>query len=69
MTADERLEICKKCPLWEVTTYGVVCNGNLYINEEQKTSFIPKEGYVKGCNCKLAYKTKNPNAHCIIKLW
>lgn len=69
MTADERLKICESCPLWEVTDYGPVCSKKKYINSEQKTSYLPKKGYVKGCGCKLFYKTKNPNEHCIIGLW
>lgn len=67
--SEKRLAICKQCPLYKEGEYGPTCNKNLYINKEQKTSWLPKSGYVKGCGCKLNFKTKNPNAHCIIKLW
>jgi hypothetical protein len=69
MTADERLKICENCPLWEVTDYGPVCSKKKYINSEQKTSLLKKDGYVKGCGCKLLFKTKNPKEHCIVGLW
>ena len=63
---DKRLEICKACPLYKDTAFGTVCNPKLYINEEGETSYIPKEGYKKGCNCILRRKAANPGNHCII---
>ena len=63
---DKRLEICKACPLYKDTAFGGVCNPKLYINEEGETSYIPKEGYKKGCNCILRRKAANPGNHCII---
>ena len=63
---DKRLEICKACPLYKETAFGAVCNSKLYINEEGETSYIPKEGYKKGCNCILRRKAANPGNHCII---
>lgn len=70
MTPEERLNICKKCPLWTETEYGPICNSNLYISKDgKKTSHFPKLGYVQGCNCKLNYKVLNPLNHCVINLW
>ena len=66
---DKRLEICKACPLYKETAFGAVCNHKLYINEEGETSYIPKEGYKKGCNCILRRKASNPGNHCIIGKW
>ncbi len=66
--SEKRLEICKKCPLWSETSTGPVCNNGKFINKNGEWSYFPKSGYVKGCGCKLNYKTKNPNAHCIIGL-
>ena len=66
---DKRLEICKACPLYKETVFGAVCNSKLYINEEGETSYIPKEGYKKGCNCILRRKAANPGNHCIIGKW
>ena len=69
MTAEERMEICRNCPLYEITSSGPRCNPAKYINSEGKTSWLPKKGYVKGCNCLLTHKTQNPNAHCVAGLW
>ena len=66
---DKRLEICKACPLYKDTVFGAVCNPKLYINKEGETSYIPKEGYKKGCNCILRRKAANPGNHCIIGKW
>lgn len=65
----QRLEICKACPLWEETSYGPICSNRKWINKEGKVSYLPKKDYVKGCGCKLLFKTKNSNLHCIVNLW
>lgn len=61
---NERLEICCKCPLYEESVYGPRCNPHLYIGPNDEISFSEKDGFVKGCNCILKYKTKNLNNHC-----
>ena len=66
---ESRLEICKQCPLYETMSYGARCNPSKYINKEGETSWIPKPGYVKGCNCILKRKAANPDNHCIINKW
>ena len=66
---DKRLEICKACPLYKETAFGAVCNPKLYINKAGETSYTPKEGYKKGCNCILRRKASNPGNHCIIGKW
>lgn len=69
---ESRIEICKKCPLYKLEyKKGPVCNNALYINisDKKTTSILPKKGYIKGCGCKLQYKAKNSNLHCIIGLW
>ena len=63
---DKRLEICKACHLYKETAFGPVYNPKHHINEEGETSYIPKEGYKKGCNCILRRKAANPGNHCII---
>lgn len=70
MTIEElskkRLAICRQCPLYKEDSWGPVCNPKRYLNPETgEVSFFPKEGYVKGCNCRLGQKTKNPSNHCI----
>ena len=66
---DKRLEVCKVCPLYKETAFGAVCNPKLYIKKAGETSYIPKEGNKKGCNCILRRKAANPGNHCIIGKW
>lgn len=67
----ERLEICKKCPLYkEDPTRGPICDSNKYISPDgTKWSWFKKDGYVRGCSCGLKNKTKNYRNHCIISKW
>lgn len=67
---NERIKICRACPLLKIDSiFGEVCNGSLYINKDNKTSKIPKDGYVKGCGCVMASKTRVDQAHCVINKW
>lgn len=65
---EERMSICKKCPLYKETPMGPICNPRLYINEMDKKSVSdrPKIGYKRGCGCRLTAKTRLPNGKCII---
>ena len=47
-----------------------------YINRRQRIcnscpihSKKPKEGFIKGCGCRLDWKIKNINSKCIAGLW
>ena len=67
---EKRLEICKKCPLYKEDEFGSVCDSGKYISRDGTDwSYLPKKGYVKGCNCRLEHKAKHPSNHCIIQLW
>lgn len=67
----ERLEICKQCPIYkEDPLRGPTCDSNKFISPDgTKWSYLKKDGYVRGCSCRLASKTRNPNNHCIISKW
>lgn len=70
----ERMEICKKCPLYkEDSFYGVICNNAKYIkiNEDgsESTSYFPRSGYTRGCGCNLHKSVANPKKHCIVNKW
>lgn len=69
MSPEERLKICKACPLWKMTSWGGVCDGDKYINAVGDVSYFPRDGYVQGCNCRLNYKTKDPFSHCNAGKW
>ena len=65
----ERMKICQKCPLFS-TKYGGLCNNKLYIDPTTNdVSVRPKDGYVRGCGCRLQAKTSLLNAKCIIDKW
>ena len=72
---NQRLEICQACPLGLETSRGLICNSNLYINKEDKTSVskIPKIGYVRGCSCLMhspnGGKIRQEFAKCIVGKW
>ena len=67
---EQRLAICKACPLYKEGPYGATCNSSKYISPDGKDwSWIKKAGYKKGCGCSINRKTANPNAKCIIGLW
>lgn len=67
MTPEERLQICDACPLLKTSVeFGKVCDKSKFINPEtDEVSRFPKKGFIKGCGCKLLYKVRNANAHCI----
>lgn len=49
---------------------GGICNPNLYIHPDtEDVSINPKDGYVKGCGCRLQAKTRLIEAKCIINKW
>lgn len=65
----ERLKICKQCPLY-LEDYGGQCNPRLYMNPKTKdVSIEKKDGYYKGCGCRLLAKTTIPNAVCHNEQW
>ena len=67
---EKRLEICKQCPLWKETINGPICNPNKWINpQDGKSSYFPKDGYIKGCNCLLKHKAADPKSKCIAGKW
>lgn len=71
MTPEERLEICKNCPLCKKESiYGPVCDSSKYMNlETGQTSRLPHSGWIRGCGCRLAWRTKNLTAHCVAGKW
>ena len=34
-----------------------------------QSSRLPHAGWVRGCGCKLQWKTRNQTAHCIAGRW
>ena len=34
-----------------------------------EVSRLPHLGWIRGCNCKLVWKVKNPSARCVAGKW
>lgn len=68
--SEERLKICKNCPLYQVRFGEEICNPKLYLNPETNdVSNEKKDGYIKGCGCLLRSKTAASDSHCIADKW
>lgn len=69
--ANPRREICKKCPLYDTSLFGWKwCNPNIYLNvKTNDVSSKPKEGYIKGCACRIEAKITVPNEKCPAGKW
>lgn len=68
--SEHRLEICRECPLCYDSAIGLLCNRYKWISKETgDVSLVPREGYVRGCGCRLDAKTRNEDDSCIIGRW
>lgn len=67
--SQQRMKICLKCPLYK-NNLGGQCNSALYLNPETgDVSNVKKDGYFKGCGCRLNAKTRLAGAHCPALKW
>lgn len=66
---ESRMNICKQCPLYLETPNGPRCNNKKFIHPDGRTSWLPKEGFIRGCNCLLVQKCANPKNHCVCGKW
>ena len=66
----KRIAICKLCPLYKHTPLGPICNSNLYLNPitDEYVSY-EKEGYIRGCGCRLNAKTRLIDSECPSGKW
>jgi len=63
--SEARMKICRTCPLFDQGVFGPICNPNLYLNPiTNETSYIVKQGFTKGCGCRLNAKTRIEDAEC-----
>lgn len=71
MTSEQRMEICKKCPLLkESSTWGPTCDSSKYMNKETgEVSRLPHAGWIKGCGCRMKQKVLSPSAKCVAGKW
>ena len=65
---EERLQICKECPIY--SSIRGICNSALWLNPKtEEVSETPKNGYIRGCGCNIFFKTKSRSSHCIAGKW
>ena len=65
----ERLKICLACPLY-LEEWGGRCNPKLWMHPQTKdVSVTMKDGYKKGCGCRLIAKTSLLDAVCPCDQW
>lgn len=64
-----RMDICKTCPIFS-ELFGGMCNRKFYINPEtEDISTEEKDGYYRGCGCRLLAKTTGPEESCPAGKW
>lgn len=64
-----RLKICYSCPLYS-DKLGGICNSKLWLNPNTgDVSTKAKEGYIRGCSCRVNSKTRLPEAKCVTGKW
>lgn len=68
---EQRMKMCKMCPLYKESPIGPICNPKLYISttDKETVSDRPKIGYTRGCGCRLNAKTRLKTARCIVNKW
>lgn len=67
--AQQRLQVCYSCPLY-TSRLGGLCNDRLWLNPNTgDVSIDKKEGYKRGCGCRLLAKTRIPTASCPLNKW
>lgn len=66
----ERLKICKKCPLYSKKFGTEICNSSLYIDPKTgELSLEYKDGYKRGCGCRIKAKLTILDEKCPIDKW
>ena len=64
-----RMKICKVCPIFQ-NKLGGICNSNLWLNPiTNDVSFPKKDGYIRGCGCRLQAKTTLIDEQCEAHKW
>lgn len=67
--SERRLRICHDCPLYS-PKFGGLCNNRLWLNPSTgDVSIEQREGYKRGCGCRLLAKTKVYEASCPVNKW
>ena len=63
---DERMKICRECPIY----HNGRCNSNLWLNHDtNEVSTFAKPKFIRGCNCVISIKARNLINHCVAGKW
>lgn len=66
---ESRMQVCYSCPIYS-PKFGGLCNNRLWLNPNTgDVSTEQKEGYKRGCGCRLRAKTKLPHEMCPLGKW
>jgi len=67
---EERISICRQCPLISDTSFGEVCDASkCWDTINNQLVKYPGPGIICGCQCRLSAKTRLRNAHCVLNKW
>lgn len=67
--SEQRLNICKQCAIYK-PQLGGICDSSKYVSPDgSEWSLTRKTGYIRGCGCRLAAKSKLPHGKCPVGLW
>lgn len=67
--SEKRMEICRRCPIYS-KVLGGMCNSRLLLDPETNdVSTKEKDGYYRGCGCKLSFKTSVASEECPAGKW
>lgn len=67
--SEERLAVCKECPLFSDKAFGFVCDAHKCVDKEGNLYQYPAKGRTCGCGCRLAAKTRLKGAKCVLNKW
>lgn len=68
--SENRMKICRECPLYKQTAMGPVCNSKLWLDTVTgEVSNVKRPGFKSGCGCRLTAKTRLSYTHCPVGKW
>lgn len=66
---NERIKICKKCPLYSERLGGVCDSKKCWDETKKQIVFYPGKGITCGCGCRLQAKTRLISSKCVLNKW
>lgn len=67
---DERIVICKECPLYSDTVLGPVCDSKKCWNKKENIlETFPNGNNTCGCGCRLKAALRVKNKKCVLNKW